>query len=259
MSSTVVGALILTCTFGGALFGIYLRGRLPPSHLDRESSDTVKLVMGLIATLTALVLGLLISSAHSAYAAETAEIQQLGVHLYQIDRLLARFGPDAAQPRALLRKLVEGDIDLTWPSDQARVPGAAALQERLEGEQLFDQIASLSPTTNLQRLGQSRALQLLASVAETRRLLTEQAEGSLSWPFLLVVGAWLTLLFFGFGLFARFNPTVVIALFAGAISVAAATILILEMYHPFRGWMQVSSAPLREALNQISQMNQMSE
>jgi hypothetical protein len=253
MSSTIVAAVIFICTFGGALFGVYLRGRLPPNHLDRDSSDTVKLVMGLIATLTALVLGLLISSAHSAYDAQTTEVQQLGVHLYQIDRLLAQFGQAAAQPRALLRKLVEADIERTWAKDHPDGPSAMPLQARLEGEQLLDQIASLSPTTNLQRFGQARALQLLASVGETRRLLTEQAEGSLSGLFLLVLGAWLTLLFFGFGLFARFNATVLVALLAGAISVAAATVLILEMYHPYRGWMQVSSAPLRDALSQMNE------
>jgi hypothetical protein len=212
--------------------------------------------MGLIATLTALVLGLLISSAHSVYTQETAEVQQLGVHLYQIDRLLAQFGQDAAQPRALLRKLIEDDINRTWRKDNASGPSAPPRQARLEGEQLFDQIASLSPTTNLQRFGQARALQLLAGVAETRRLLTEQAQASLSWLFLLVLGGWLTLLFFGFGLFARFNPTVVIALFAGALSVAAANVLILEMNHPYRGWMQVSSAPLRDALGAMSEMNE---
>jgi hypothetical protein len=253
MSSTVVAAVVFTCTFGGALFGIYLRGRLPSNHLDSGSIDTVKLVMGLIATLTALVLGLLISSAHSAYAAETAEVQQLGVHLSQIDRLLAEFGQDAAQPRALLRKLLEADIDHTWRGDHAGGPSAASPQERLQGEQLFDQIASLSATTNLQRFGQARALQLLSSVAETRSLLTEQSRGSLSWLFLLVLLVWLTLLFFGFGLFARFNPTVVVALFAGATSVAAAHVLILEMYHPYRGWMQVSSAPLRDALSRMTE------
>ena len=120
-------------------------------------------------------------------------------------------------------------------------------------EQLFNQIASLSPTTNVQRFGQARVLELLTSVGETRRLLSEQAQVSLSWLFLIILGAWLTLLFFGFGLFARFNPTVIVALSAGAISVAAAVFLILEMHQPYHGWMQVSSAPLRNALSQMNE------
>lgn len=253
MSSTVIAALIFGCAFGGALFGIFLRGRLPAEHLDGDSKDVVKLVMGLIATLTALVLGLLISSAHSAYDAQAGEIQQLGVHVYQIDRILAHFGQDATEARAQLRRLVAADIERTWPNDRAAAALSTPVQMRTEAEQLFERIASLSPTTNLQRFGQSRVLQLLASVGETRRLLNEQAQGSLSWLFLVVLVSWLTLLFFGFGLFAHFNTTVVVALVAGALSVAAASILILEMNQPYHGWMQVSSAPLRDALKQMGE------
>jgi hypothetical protein len=251
MSSTLIAAAVFGCTFGGALVGIFVRRRLPPHHLDEDSKDTVKLIMGLIATLTALVLGLLISSAYSAYDRETNEVQRLGVHLIQIDRILARFGQDATQPRVLLRKLVAAELDRGWRVHGAGPVTATPLQA--EGEELFIQIASLSPTTNLQRLDQTRALQLLTTVGETRRLLTEQAEGSLSWVFLVVLGAWLTLLFFGFGLFAPYNRTVVVALCAGALSVAAAVFLILEMNHPYSGWMQVSSAPLRDTLNQMNE------
>ena len=102
MSSTLLSFLACACTFVAALLGVTLRGRLPAHHLDGDSKDSVKLVMGLIATMTALVLGLLISSAHSAFDAQDAEVQQLGVHVYEIDRLLARFGPDAAPQRALM-------------------------------------------------------------------------------------------------------------------------------------------------------------
>jgi hypothetical protein len=253
MNSAVIAPVIFACTFGAALLGVFFRSRLPENQLDTDSADTVKLVMGLIATLTALVLGLLISSAHSAYNAQSTEVQQLGVHIYQIDRILAQFGPDAAQPRALLRKVVAADIERTWRNGVAHAPSAAPLEARREAEELFTQIASLSPTTNLQRFGQARVLELLTSVGETRRLLSEQAQVSLSWLFLIILGAWLTLLFFGFGLFARLNRTVIVALLAGAVSVAAAVFLILEMHQPYHGWMQVSSAPLRNALSQMNE------
>ena len=252
MSSSLSAAVVLACTFGGALLGIFIRGRLPEHDLDNDSKDTVKLIIGLIATLTALVLGLLISSAHSAYDTQTGEVQRLGAHLIQIDRILVDFGPDGMQVRHLLRKLVASDLDHTWADKHTGAPGAP-FQVPLEGLQLFNQIASLSPTTNQQRFGQARMLELLSTVGETRRLLAEQAHSSLSWVFLVVLEAWLTLLFFGFGLFARFNRTVVIALFAGALSVAAAVFVILEMTHPYSGSIQVSSAPLRDALNQMSE------
>ena len=136
MSSTLSAAAVLACTFGGALFGIFIRGRLPENDLDDDSKDTVKLIMGLIATLTALVLGLLISSAHSAYDTQTDEVQRLGAHLIQIDRILARFGQDGTQARHLLRELVTSDIDRTWRNDRANAP-SAPFQAQSEGEHLF--------------------------------------------------------------------------------------------------------------------------
>jgi hypothetical protein len=251
MHSTTVGLMAFGCTFVAAVAGIVLRARLPAHHLDGDSKDAVKLVMGLIATITALVLGLLISSAHSGYDQQVAEVQQLGVHLSEIDRILAHFGPDATPQRELLRRIVAGDIARVWdrPGAVTNLPSSA----QHEAQGLFDGIAGLTAKTDLQRFGQSRALQLLVGVAETRRLLSEQASGALSWPLVFVLIAWLTLLFFGFGLFARLNATVVAAFFIGAVSVAGALFLILEMSQPYRGWMQVSSAPLRNALAQMGQ------
>src|SRR5271170_8137249 len=126
MNSTMVSLLAFVCTFGAALVAIFIRDRLPPHHVEGDSKDVVKLVLGLMATLTALVLGLLISSAHSAYDAQDAELQQLSVHLYQLDRLLAHFEPDASQQRAELRRILASDIERIWPTaGQARVPGDA--------------------------------------------------------------------------------------------------------------------------------------
>jgi hypothetical protein len=251
LNSTIVTLLAFGFTFGAALVAIAIRRRLPTHHLEGDSKEFLKLVMGLIATITAMVLGLLISSAHAEYAAQESELQQLSVHLYQMDRILAHFGPEAMEQRTLLRRIVADDLARIWPKDGA---GAAtylplAAQEEVEG--LFYGIGSLSPKTDLQRLGQSKALELLASVGETRRLLVEQSQGGLSQPFLVVLVSWLTILFFGFGLFARFNATVVATLLIGSLSVAGAIFLILAMNQPYGGWMQVSSAPLRNVLMQM--------
>ncbi len=240
------------CVFAAALAAIFVRDRLPAHHFEGDSKEFVKLVLGLIATITALVLGLLISSAHSSYDAQEAEVQQLGVHLYQIDRILAHFGPDALEQRELLRRIVSADFARIWPEGGASAAVLSApLSVQQEAEQLFFGIAKLTPKNDLERLGQSRALELLSSVGETRRLLVEQSHGAVSWPFMIILISWLTVLFFGFGLFARFNPTVVASLVVGSLSVAGAIFLILEMNQPYGGWMQVSSAPLRDALVQM--------
>lgn len=251
LNTTVVVLVAFGCTFGAALAALFVHRRLPAQHLEGDSKDVVKLVLGLVATITALVLGLLISSAHSAYDAQEAELQQLGVHLYQIDRILAHFGPDAAKERQALRDMVVADVAQIWESQGGMPAANAPWTQQRDAEALFDGIAGLTPKTELQRFGQSRALQLLASVGETRRLLVEQSSGVLSRPFLIVLVSWASVLFFGFGLLSRSNVTVVAALLVGAVSVAGAIFLILEMNQPFAGWMQVSSAPLQNALAQM--------
>jgi hypothetical protein len=240
------------CTFSASLVAIYIRSRLPQHHIEGDSRELIKLVMGLIATITALVLGLQISSAHSAYEAQEAELEQLSVHLYQVDRILEHFGPDALETRELLRQVVTADIDRTWAGNGAGATRFALLSIQTETERLFDGVANLAPETDLQRFGQSRALQLLGTIGETRRLMVEQAQNAVSMPFLIVLVSWLTILFFSFGLFARFNATVVAALFVGAASVAGAVFLILALSQPYGGWMRISDAPLRESLTQIS-------
>jgi hypothetical protein len=248
VKSEMVALLAFGCTFGAALLAMYIRDRLPKHHVEGDSKDLVKLVLGLIATLTAMVLGLLISSAHSAYDAQEAELQQLSIHLYQLDRILAQFGPEAAPDRAELRGIVAADVERIWPTGRVAVEQMGSMPTQLEIENIIENIVALSPKDALQRLGQSRAIELLGRITETRRLLIEQSRGAISWAFLFVLISWATILFFGFGFTTRFNATVAAAVFVGSLSVAGAIFLILQLNRPYGGWLQVSSAPLREVL-----------
>jgi hypothetical protein len=251
MNSLQIAVIVFVCVFGGAFAGMLLHSRLPTHHRDGDAKDVIKLVMGLIATIAALVLSLLIASAHSAYDTQESEVRQLAVHLALLDRLLAHYGPEAADARVALREVVVADVNRIWPEEgvgSAKMPPSQAL---LRGEDLFGMVAKLAPHTEEQRFGQARALQLLTDMATTRRLMSEQAGGSLSWPFFVVLVFWLVVLFLGFGLFARFNATVVAAHFVGALSVAGAIFLILEMNRPYSGLMRISSAPMHNALEHL--------
>jgi hypothetical protein len=251
LSSTTVALMAFGSTFGAALVAMFIRDRLPKHHIEGDSREVVKLVLGLMATLTAMVLGLLISSAHSAYDAQDAELQQLSIHIYQLDRVLAYFGPEAAEDREHLREIVSAVIARTWPTTGVVNPPHTPLTVQHQIEGLFEDIASLTPKSELQRLGQSRALDLLGTIGQTRHLLIEQSQGAISWPFLFVLMSWMTILFFGFGLIARYNGTAAAALFVGSLSVSGAIILILQMNQPYGEWIQVSSAPLRSVLAQL--------
>ena len=252
MSALVVGFIVFGCAFGGALVGIALHGKLPAHHREADVIDVVKLVMGLLATIAALVLSLLIATAHSSYDTQESEVQALGVRIVQLDAILNHYGPDATEARGLLRQIVASQLERMWPSEAASVNLRAPVA-REEGEALVERVANLSATTDAQRFARSRALQLITEMGETRGLLYEQAGGSLSWPFFVILVFWVVMLFVGFGVLTRSNATVLVALFVGALSVAGAIFLILEMNRPYSGLMKISSAPIRGALAAISQ------
>jgi hypothetical protein len=248
VSSLAVGGVVFVCVFGGALLGIFIRAVLPDHHRSTESKDIVKLGMGLIATMAALVLGLLIASAKGSYDARANEITQLSANIVLLDRVMAHFGPDTKDARDLVRRAVVDMLDQLWPGDGSR-PAQVVPTGRAEG--LYDLIQALSPQNDVQRSLQAQALSIGVTIAQTRWLLVAQSRRSIPMPFLVLLVAWVAILFVSFGLFAPSNATVIAALFVCALSVSSAIFLILELDQPFSGLIQISSAPMRETLAQL--------
>jgi hypothetical protein len=251
MSSTTISLIVLACVFGGALLGIFLHAVLPQHHLSNETKDIVKLGMGLVGTMAALVLGLLVASAKGSYDNQSAELTQLSANIAVLDRGLALYGPETKEARAMLRGAVVRILDQMWSKDGTSAspepPSAAG------GEILYEKIQGLSPKNDTQRSLQSQALSIAVDIGKTRHLMYAQQATSVSMPLLVVLVLWLTVIFISFGLFAPLNATVVASLFVSALSVSGAIFLILEMYTPYDGLIQISSAPLRAALAHLGQ------
>ncbi len=246
MSSFSIGIIILTCVFGGVLLGMLLRNALPGHHLTKESQDAIKLGTGLISTMAALVLGLLVGSAKSSYDRQDAEITEMSANFVRLDRLLSVYGPETRAVRERLRQAVTASIDRIWAAD--RVDPTTTAPTTAAGEALYEALLELKPTNDAQRKLQSQSEGVLADIARTRMLLNQQARGSISSPLLIVLVFWLSMIFLSFGLFAPGNATVIVTLFVGALSVSGALFLILEMYRPFSGLIRISEAPVRHAL-----------
>jgi hypothetical protein len=239
-----VSVTIFACIFAGALIGLWLQKVLPQHHLSADTKDLVKVGAGLIGTMAALLLGLLVASAKSAYDSRSSEVTQMAASAMLIDRGLAHYGPEAREMRSLLKLYVSGTIDELWSKEGG---SANALPSKAGGE-VFDRLQLLAPHTDAQRGLQSEIESIMLNFGQTRLLLVAQNGTSISITFLVVVVLWLTLLFVSFGLFAPRNATAIVVLLLAALSVSGALFLILELDHPFSGLIQISDAPLRNAL-----------
>jgi hypothetical protein len=251
MEPLIIALVVLCLAFSMALLGMYLNHALPERHLDSEARDVVKLVMGLVATMAALVLGLLVASANSSHDDQTRELRQLSADVMLLDRTLALYGPEAEAVRASLRDLVRQTHDSVWSSDGARPENLNSTSIQQAAKARLAQVARLDPKTDTQRLLKGRAIEQVDGVSRLRLQMFESRGGQISWPFLTVLIFWIAILFLGFGLLAPFNPTVAVTQFLGAVSVAGALFLILELNEPYRGLLQISDAPLAMAIGQL--------
>lgn len=251
MSATSVSVLALACVLGGAGLGAFLRSSLPKHHLSDESKDTIKLGTGLIATLVALVLGLLVASAKSSFDIKSEGLKVASANIILLDRQLRRLGPPADQARLLLRRVVAHRLAVPWREQALSVLRGAPLGDVPTFEDVENQIRGLPLTNETQRGLQARALQLSADLSQARWLLSEQIGSTVETPFLVVVISWLAVIFASFGLLAPRNFTVWVVIVLCALSVSAAVFLILELDQPFGGVITLSKEPLRSALDRL--------
>jgi hypothetical protein len=252
MSSITIGLITAGCTFGGALIGLWLQTLLPRHHLDKDSQEVVKLGAGMIATITALVLGLLVSSAKGTFDTINDGIKQTSAKIILLDRILAQYGPEAQGIRDQIKRSLIASLEAAKLPKPAGAPGQASAQSANRVEAVQGLLRVLTPQTDGQRQLLAQAQQVAGDMSQTRWLLMEEAQNELPVPLLVILVCWLTVLFISFGLFAPRNATVLSVLLVCACSMSAAVFLILEMNRPLEGIVKVSSAPLRNALEHLN-------
>ncbi|MCL4500241.1 MAG: hypothetical protein M1438_00095 [Deltaproteobacteria bacterium] len=259
MSPLIISSVAFVCIFGATLLGMFLRTILPEHHLSDESKDAVKVGIGMIATLAALILGLLTASAKGTFDTASTGLRQIGARTILLDRVMAHYGPETKETRALLRGNVAAALEQIWPEEKIGL----TMSKRGEGETvpdklqkqparietIQDNLRQLTPQTDAQRWLQSRAMQVSGDIAEGRWLLIEQmGQSSFPKPFIVILVFWLSIIFATFGLFSPRNATVIVVLLVCSLSVAGSLLLIMELDSPYGGLIKVSSAPLRHAL-----------
>jgi hypothetical protein len=253
MSHLVVALIVFIVVLGSALACSYLRDVLPKHHLSDESISMVKLTTGLLATLAALVLGLLISSAKGSFDTTNGELVHSAVNIVRLDRVLARYGPETRDIRAQLKHITAASIALLADGDAAQVVRMTGPEAIARTEEFQRQVESLSPHNAAQSQLQTKALQIVDEVYTTRWLALLQEKASIPTPLLVVLVVWLAIIFGTFGLFAPRNGTTITVLVMGAVSAAGAIFMIMEMNTPLDGVVRVSLGPMRAALTIIGQ------
>jgi len=252
VSALATALIVFLCVAGGAMIGALLRNAVP-GHLSPDAKDVARLGTGLIGTIAALVLGLLIASAKTSFDTRSGQINQLTANVIVLDNLLAKFGPEANPARESLRRALAIMTERIWgeaKANSAKLDGFAP-SETLE--EFHERLQALPAGNDTQRSLKERAIAAVTELAKTRVLLFAEAETdqSIPWPFLTVLTFWLTLIFISFSLFAQPNPIVIACLLLFSLSAAAAIYLVLELAQPFDGLMQISREPLRNALGPL--------
>jgi hypothetical protein len=249
MKSIIVSLTVFALVFSGALIGMGLARVLPENQLGAEAKDVIHLAIGLLVTMTALVLGMLVSTANSSYQDRKKELAEMASNFVVVDRLLGAYGPDAQAIRSGLRDLAENSLARIWPSKRFQ---KSQLRPRDDGQFLYDRLQALVPQDAVQAAAKATVMSAVINLRRSYWLLFLGSEQSaLSYPLLVVVVAWLATIFISFGLFAPHTLPVILTLLVCAMAVSGAIFIIMAMYAPFSGVMKISPLPIRDAMRQM--------
>ena len=242
-----ISLVVFACVFGSALVGTTLRKIMPEHYLNPEANEVIKLGLGLITVMTALVLGLLISTAKSSYDTRRTEVAEIAADAILADRSLALYGSETKDARIALHELVVNLLEQIHLAG-GEAPKASSSEVKIGAADFYQTVRRLSPRGDEQKALKAEVLWISIEVAQVRADALAQESTSIPVPLLMVLTVWLVILFIGFGLFAPPNLTVLTALLLCAFSVSAAIFMVIEMDEAFIGVMQISDEPVRNAI-----------
>jgi hypothetical protein len=253
MDSLETAAAVAAITFVGGVAGLTLQRVLPKDLTSGALKDMIGAVGGHISLLTALVLGLLIWTAYGVFSTQSSAVRNLAIGVLELDLALSDYGPDAAPGRIQLRNSVPKNIEQIWyrgGKGDFVARGDSAAVANLRERQAY--LNSLRPMTDAQKQALAAANQAAKSLSQTRLQMALALSDPVSRPLLFVVIAWAVFIFLGFGFMHGGHFSTVVAIAVGAMAVAAAVYLVLDLSQPYSGLFQVSPAPLQQVLEQIS-------
>jgi hypothetical protein len=255
MHSLYRAIFVAAITFGASLVGMALQWEVPADVLT-ASKGSVGAMVGLITLLLALVLGFLVFTAFSVYATQQTEAQSLGPVIIELDVLLEEYGPDIVSVRRGLRDSL-GRARRRFFGDVKHGVQAHTLEEtRATMHWVNTYFDTLEPPTERHRQLLISARDLVKKFAETNMLMARQLASPFPPYVMAVVVCWAAVLFLGNGLAAPPNALTILAHLAGAIAIASAIFLILELSAPYTGLIRLSPASLDRMIESLGKIEQ---
>jgi len=251
MSSQLVFLVTFVSIAVGGALGMLIRIRLPDAGLIAQSKEVVRLGAGLMGTVAALVLGLMIASAKNSYDTQIANVRQLTANIILLDELLEQYGPETREVRTMIRRAAAITVQRVWQESVATDTTETFTPSRA-ATQFFLTLESLSPTNDVQRAIKPRLMDVATDLTRTRLLMFVHFDNPIPAPLLIIVILWLTVIFASFTLFAETNVVVAAASLIYALAVSSALFLIVDMSQPFTGLMKISNEPLKHVLPQLA-------
>lgn len=259
-SALLVFALLLMATG----IGVWVRPLLPEEHKAHETVQLIQLVIGMLVTFAALVLGLLTASAKSSFDTASNDLRTFAADLIEFDTTMRELGSNADQSRYLLRQYAAAAIASTWPQETApsgeypKDIGTQGNTQKLENVRLGDMLTAVGRELrqvqthdSLQQRALEDALTQYRRVVDARWKIIEEAHSSISRPFFKTLTFWLGVIFLSFGLIAPRNTLALVTISLGAVSIASAIYVIVDLDTPFSGPIVISSSPMRDALTHL--------
>jgi len=248
----LLSILIFLVILGAGLLGLFAHTRLPDNVKDDSARSVVGQVAGIVSLLLALVLGTLVGTSFAFFGTQKTELETLSSHILALDQALAQYGPETKPARDRLKESVQGAYDTFWGGGDADPKLLSVSIPLAAGQATKAYLASLKPETDIQKQAVASANALAGQIQQGRVLMDLQvASHPVSPGLLIVLTIWAVILFFGMGLFVKSNGLVLTAMTFGALCVAFAIFLILELGLPYTGLFRVSGAALQVALETI--------
>lgn len=253
MNTLLLGLIVFILLFCCSLVGMFVRTRLPEQHLDSESKDVLRLATGIIATLSAMVLGLLISTTKIAFDRLNLDLKHGSGQVLQLDRALAQYGSETGEIRKLLKEIYSDSVELLLAGDESALAILESTQKQAQLDRLPLLIHALLPRDDIQRAQKGRALSALSELSDMRFNNIVQVGGTIPRPLLVVLVFWLAMLSMGFGLFSPRHLTAAGGLFACSLCLSVALVVLIELDRPVTGVIRVNAVPMRNALSHLGE------